>query len=72
MEQAGISAGPVFRSINRHGQVRAGRLSANSVARIVKKLAERAGLDSAKYAGHSLRAGTLPLHQSRGHPNARS
>ena len=27
------------------------------VARIVKKLAERAGLDAAKYAGHSLRAG---------------
>ena len=27
------------------------------VARIVKKLAQRAGLDSAKYAGHSLRAG---------------
>jgi integrase len=27
------------------------------VARVVKKLAERAGLDPAKYAGHSLRAG---------------
>ena len=27
------------------------------VARIVKKLVERAGLDAAKYAGHSLRAG---------------
>jgi hypothetical protein len=27
------------------------------VARVVKKLAERAGLDAAKHAGHSLRAG---------------
>ena len=27
------------------------------VARVVKKLVERAGLDAAKYAGHSLRAG---------------
>jgi hypothetical protein len=27
------------------------------VARIVKKLALRAGLEAAKYAGHSLRAG---------------
>jgi len=27
------------------------------VARIVKKLTERAGLDASKYAGHSLRAG---------------
>jgi site-specific recombinase XerD len=57
MEQAGISAGPVFRSINRHGQVGPGRLSGIDVARVVKKLADRAGLDAAKYAGHSLRAG---------------
>jgi site-specific recombinase XerD len=63
MEQAallggpGISAGPVFRSINRHGQVQPGRLSGIDVARVVKKLAQRAGLDAAKYAGHSLRAG---------------
>jgi integrase len=28
-----------------------------AVARIVKRLAERAGLDPARYAGHSLRAG---------------
>lgn len=53
----GISAGPVFRSINRHGQVQPGRLSGIDVARVVKKLAERAGLNAAKYAGHSLRAG---------------
>ncbi len=56
-EQAAIGSGPLFRSINRHGQVQAGRLSDIDVARIVKKLAERAGLDSAKFAGHSLRAG---------------
>jgi integrase len=50
-------AGPLFRSINRHGRVQAGRLSGIDVARVVKKLARRAGLDPAKYAGHSLRAG---------------
>ncbi len=49
--------GPLFRSLNRHGQVQAGRLGGIDVARVVKKLAERAGLDPAKYAGHSLRAG---------------
>jgi integrase len=37
--------------------VQAGRLSGVDVARVVKKLALRAGLDAAKYAGHSLRAG---------------
>jgi integrase len=57
LESAGVTTGPLFRSINRHGQVQAGRLSGIDVARVVKKLAERAGLDAAKYAGHSLRAG---------------
>ena len=32
-------------------------MSGIAVARVVKKLAEGAGLDPAKYAGHSLRAG---------------
>jgi integrase len=59
MEQAGLTTGPLFRRLNRHGQVKAGRLSGIDVARIVKKLAERTGLDAAKYAGHSLRAGQL-------------
>jgi integrase len=57
MEEAGITSGPLFRSLNRHGRVKAGRLSGLDVARIVKKLADRAGLDAAKYAAHSLRAG---------------
>jgi site-specific recombinase XerD len=57
VEQAAISTGPLFRAVNRHGRVQAGRLSGIDVARIVKKLAERSGLTAAKYAGHSLRAG---------------
>jgi site-specific recombinase XerD len=57
IEAAATSSGPLFRSINRHGQVQPGRLSGIDVARIVKKLADRAGLEAAKYAGHSLRAG---------------
>ena len=56
-EEAAIASGPLFRSINRHGRVQPGRLSGIDVARVVKKLVERAGLDPAKYAGHSLRAG---------------
>jgi site-specific recombinase XerD len=32
-------------------------LNGGDVARIVKKLAQRAGLDAANFAGHSLRAG---------------
>jgi site-specific recombinase XerD len=57
MEQAGITTGPLFRSVNRKGKVQTRGLSGVDVARIVKKLAQRAGLDASKYAGHSLRAG---------------
>lgn len=57
IEQATITGGPVFRSINRHEKVQARGLSGVDVARVVKKLAERAGLDPVKFAGHSLRAG---------------
>jgi site-specific recombinase XerD len=57
LEGAAITAGPLFRSINRHGKVQEGRLSGIDMARVTKKLAARAGLDPAKYAGHSLRAG---------------
>ena len=57
LESARVTEGPVFRSINRHGQVQRGSLSPVDVARVVKKLAQLAGLDAAKYAGHSLRAG---------------
>ena len=34
-----------------------GRLSDYAVALVVKRYAEAAGLDAAKYSGHSLRAG---------------
>jgi integrase len=57
IEHAAITTGPLFRSITRHGQLRPGRLAGIDVSRVVKKLAVRAGLDAAKYAGHSLRAG---------------
>jgi site-specific recombinase XerD len=56
---AGITEGPVFRSVNRGGRVMPDALTDRSVALIVKAYAERAGLDPAAYAGHSLRAGFL-------------
>ena len=57
MEQAALTSGPLFRAINRHGRVQSSGLAPADIARVVKKLALRAGLDAAKYAGHSLRAG---------------
>jgi integrase len=52
-----ITAGPIFRSVNRHGQLQPGRLSDRAVALIVKRCVEAAGKDARKFAGHSLRAG---------------
>lgn len=57
LEASGITEGPLFRSINRHGQMQLGALSDKAVALIVKRWAEAAGLDPAQYGGHSLRAG---------------
>ena len=57
LEASGIAEGPIFRGIDRHGHVQAERLHPCSVARVVKRCAERAGLDPEKFAGHSLRAG---------------
>jgi site-specific recombinase XerD len=51
------SSGPIFRAVDKLHRIRPTRLSGYDVARIVKRTAERAGLDSARYAGHSLRAG---------------
>jgi integrase len=50
-------AGPIFRPIDRHGNVKPQRLTDQSVALIVKRCALEAGLDASNYAGHSLRSG---------------
>lgn len=59
LEASGIKDGALFRSVDRHGNVSDTRLSDRSVALIVKKHAQRAGLNPAIFAGHSLRSGFL-------------
>lgn len=56
---AGIEFGPVFLRVRRHGALDTARLNAESVADVVRTRAEAAGLDPARYAGHSLRAGLV-------------
>jgi len=57
IERSGITEGPIFRPINRHGKMAAIRLSGAAVADIVKRYVGAVGLDSATFAGHSLRSG---------------
>ena len=57
LSTAGISDGPIFRAITRHGHVQPSALSTEAVALIVKKRAQAIGLDPSQFSGHSLRAG---------------
>jgi len=66
LEAAGITEGPVFRSVDRSGKVRPS-LSAGMVARIVKKYATKVpGLKPSDFAGHSLRSGVATSSSERG------
>jgi site-specific recombinase XerD len=59
LDRSGTTAGPVFRSVSRAQRIGAERLTDRAVALVVKSVAERAGLDPARLAGHSLRAGLV-------------
>jgi site-specific recombinase XerD len=59
LSAAGITTGPVFRSITKGGVVSTAALSAHAVSALVKHYAARAGLDATAFAAHSLRAGFL-------------
>lgn len=57
LKVSGIDAGPVFRSITRHGRISTARLSGATVATIVKKRLDEIGIDPTRFSGHSLRSG---------------
>ena len=54
---SGFVSGALFRSITKGGIISENTLSDRAVADIIKYYAVKAGLDSKKYSGHSLRAG---------------
>jgi site-specific recombinase XerD len=59
LEASRITNGPVFRSVTRHGRIQSEHLTDQVVANVVKTYTSAVGLDPAKYAGHSLRAGLV-------------
>jgi site-specific recombinase XerD len=63
---AGITDGPMFRRIDRWGHLGAESLSPATVALVVKHAAECAGFESARFSGHSLRAGFATTAAARG------
>jgi site-specific recombinase XerD len=56
LKASGVSDGPIFRHFHNR-KMGANAISAQVVALIVKRAAERAGIDAADLAGHSLRSG---------------
>jgi site-specific recombinase XerD len=59
LNAADISEGAVFRKVNRHGLIEGKRLSADSVALIVKRAFRLIGKRTRSFSGHSLRAGLV-------------
>lgn len=57
LDHARIEGGPIFRVMDRHGNVGDQGLSGEAVSIIVKQRVEAAGFDPDAYSGHSLRAG---------------
>lgn len=57
LDRSETTDGPLFRPVNRHGQLGAGRLTAQAVSLVVKRAVEQIGLDPTSFSGHSLRAG---------------
>ncbi|MFO1097205.1 MAG: site-specific integrase [Xanthobacteraceae bacterium] len=57
LSRSGVTEGAVFRPIDRHGRIEAGRLSDEAVSLVLKGRLAAAGIDAAGYSGHSLRAG---------------
>ncbi len=59
LQAARIGDGPIFRGIDKHGNVSADAMNGRTVARIIKTACERIELDPKVFGGHSLRAGFI-------------
>jgi integrase len=59
LDSAGIREGPVFRSVGRYGHVSRRGLHRDSIGKLLKRAAGRAGLKVEELGGHSLRAGCV-------------
>jgi hypothetical protein len=58
LDCAGIVTGPVFRAIRKNGVVaKSSPLEAGEIARLLKDMATKAGIDPAMISGHSARVG---------------
>lgn len=66
LKATGITDGHLFQTFHRGGRPTGRPLSHSEVPRLVKKYAEKIGLDPADYSGHSLRAGFVTCAAAHG------
>ena len=66
LDHSSITTGPILRRVTRTGAIST-PLTAQSVALIIKKRAQAAGLDPRQFAGHSLRSGYATQAARDGH-----
>ena len=59
LKLTGITEGPIFRRINRHGNIMPERMAGEAVSLVIKERTAAAGLDADRFSGHSLRAGLV-------------
>lgn len=57
VRKACITGGPVFRGVDRHGNISEDRLHSDSIGKLIKRAAARARIAVEGIAGHSLRVG---------------
>ena len=69
LKAAGITEGPLFRPIDRHGNLRPKPLNGSDIAVIIKRSVAAAGFDPDQYSGHSLRAGLATAAAGAGAPS---
>lgn len=65
---SGVTEGPAFRGVDRHGNLSPTRLTARQVARVVQRRATAVGLPGAEFGAHSLRAGFATEAYANGKP----
>jgi integrase len=66
LDAAKIESGPLFRAVTRRGVLSDTALDDRAIARLIKRLAQHAGLDPETVAGHSLRSGFVTTAAKRG------
>lgn len=66
LKDAGVETGPVFRGIDRHGNIKDKEITGRSVKGIIVRAGTNAGLNIDGFSGHSLRAGLATSAAKKG------